>query len=257
MPQIPFIISDGDPRDPLRVLITGFGPFASYTVNPSWLAVKKLNNVVLETEGAVPVTVNQPEVLSDAASKKSQRPIHITTIEIPVTYSAVLSTVPGLHARPPTLPTSTDLALTDDSAAPLPPADGYDLVLHVGAGARGDLHVEKLGHKLGYNMPDVDGKLAPVVAQCRDVDDSGEEDPAERFDHERIVDVGKGEGEEHVMRGFAEGYEAYNEELTTGIDVDELVKSLKESGVEHVQSSTNAGRYLCDFIYYGSLAEAQ
>ncbi|KAG7091363.1 hypothetical protein E1B28_010404 [Marasmius oreades] len=59
------------------------------------------------------------------------------------------------------------------------------------------------------------------------------------------------------QRGFGKGYRRFPDELYSDIDVLELVRTLKRSGVEPVNSSLDAGHYLCDFIYYCSLAEAQ
>ncbi|KAF9262627.1 peptidase C15, pyroglutamyl peptidase I-like protein [Marasmius fiardii PR-910] len=59
------------------------------------------------------------------------------------------------------------------------------------------------------------------------------------------------------LRGFGEGYRRFSDELYSDIDVLELVGALKRSGIESVNSSLDAGHYLCDFIYYCSLAEAQ
>ncbi|KAH8116625.1 peptidase C15, pyroglutamyl peptidase I-like protein [Phellopilus nigrolimitatus] len=255
MPHIPLIVPDSVHADALRVLITGFGPFASYTENPSWLAVKELHNVLLEPSGTpAPITLASQPVL--ALAPTHPRPIHITALEVPVTYAAVLSTVPRLHARPPALPASASSALP---AGLPPPADGYDFVLHVGAGRRGGLYVERLGHKLGYELPDVDGELAPPVTSGdrKERTDGGSpgagEDAAELYERARV----RGQVVAHTLRGFGAGYEPFDEELRTGVDVDAVVASLRASGFEHVEPSANAGRYLCDFIYYCSLAEAQ
>ncbi|KIJ18784.1 hypothetical protein PAXINDRAFT_71146, partial [Paxillus involutus ATCC 200175] len=58
-------------------------------------------------------------------------------------------------------------------------------------------------------------------------------------------------------RGFGKGYESFPEEIYTDIDVEKLVHHLKKSGVEQIYSSLDAGHYLCDFIYYCSLAESR
>ncbi|KAI5117224.1 hypothetical protein M0805_008694 [Coniferiporia weirii] len=256
MPHIPLIASDGAHNDAIRVLITGFGPFASYSENPSWLAVKKLHNIILETQSAtVPVTFGSQEVLAGGENPaEGPRSIHVTALEVPVKYSAVLSTVPGLHARPPILPPLSDAR---GSRGPPPPPDGYDFVLHVGAGRKGNLRAEKLGHKLGYSMPDVGGEFAPVVpggsAPSHGDKAGARTEAAEAFERARIGFEGKG----NVVRGFGEGYEQFDEDLRTAVDVDELVERLKEIGVEQIEPSTDAGHYLCDFIYYCSLAEAE
>jgi len=47
--------------------------------------------------------------------------------------------------------------------APCGILEGYDLIVHVGVGARGGLGLEKRGRKEGHLIPDYEGKLAPVV----------------------------------------------------------------------------------------------
>ncbi|TDL21721.1 peptidase C15, pyroglutamyl peptidase I-like protein [Rickenella mellea] len=138
-----------------RVLVTGFGPFGGYSKNPSWLAVSPLHNTVLQPEPiSAPITHGAQEILPPAKGKRPARAIHITALQVPVTYSDVLSIVPGVHARPPILPSSTDLF-------PQPPSGGYDFVLHVGVAPSGTLRIERLAHKLGYGLPDADNKMPP------------------------------------------------------------------------------------------------
>ncbi|RDX54986.1 peptidase C15, pyroglutamyl peptidase I-like protein [Lentinus brumalis] len=186
-----------------RVLITGFGPFHRYKENPSWLAVKPLHGITLTTD--------------------SGRPIHITTLELPVAYEYVLRNVPGLHKRPPVLPPSADAGI------PLP-ENGYDFIFHVGVSGRGPIRIERLGHKYGYDLtlPDADGQFGPIVIL------------AEGSDSEPV-------------RGFGEGYEAFPGDLPTDVDVPALVIDLKKDGAE-LGMSVDAGHYLCDFILYASLA---
>ncbi|KAH9935449.1 uncharacterized protein B0H18DRAFT_1114192 [Fomitopsis serialis] len=45
----------------LRVLVTGYGPFRSFKVNPSWLAVKPLHNTTLRTADDKPIHVTSLE----------------------------------------------------------------------------------------------------------------------------------------------------------------------------------------------------
>jgi pyrrolidone-carboxylate peptidase len=65
------------------------------------------------------------------------------------------------------------------------------------------------------------------------------------------------DGGEPPKRGFSKGYESFPDEIYTDVDVEKLVHHLKKSGVEQVYSSLDAGHYLCDFIYYCSLAESR
>ncbi|KDR69339.1 hypothetical protein GALMADRAFT_41112, partial [Galerina marginata CBS 339.88] len=226
------------PPDAFRVLVTGFGPFLQYAENPSWLAVKPLHNRVMHTD-----IQPEPVPLSHSSNTKSSsssspsigagsgvtppgpRPIHITTLEIPVVYESVLAVVPGLHHRPPSFPAD---ALPDTVS----PETNFDFIFHVGVAGRGPLRMERQGHKLGYHMKDATGKLAPVV----------------RTGGDTIT---------RPTRGFGAGYENFPEEIPTDIDVTRLVQDLKRSGVEQIYTSMDAGHYLCDFIYYCSLAEVK
>ncbi|KAF9227431.1 peptidase C15, pyroglutamyl peptidase I-like protein [Gyrodon lividus] len=246
---------------PYHVLVTGFGPFSRYAVNPSWLAVKPLHNTVLHVDvpadgmtrdhRTVPTELN-----TDTTLIFTPRNIHITTLKVPVTYEDVLSVVPGLYTRPPVLPS------TEDSCSALsPPPDGYDLILHVGVAGRGPLRMERVGHKFGYNMKDAKGCHAPIVRVTREEASRGSSEPseAERMERARLGYVIEGpiDGSEPPKRGFGKGYESFPEEIYTDVDVEKLVHHLKGSGVEQIYSSLDAGHYLCDFIYYCSLAESR
>jgi pyroglutamyl-peptidase len=78
--------------------------------------VKPLHGEILQTDPA----------LRSGNYRAQAKSIHITSNLVPVTYKDVLERVPGFHARPPVLPDDQDLPTID------PPADGYDLVFHVG-----------------------------------------------------------------------------------------------------------------------------
>ncbi|KAF8163750.1 hypothetical protein B0H34DRAFT_696675 [Crassisporium funariophilum] len=235
------------PPNTFRVLVTGFGAFSHYEENPSWLAVKPLQNAILTTD-----------VQSDkTAAAGGRRAIHITTLQIPVVYESVLETVPGLHARPPILPES---ALPDTLP---PPHTSYDFMFHIGVAGRGPLRMERVGHKLGYHMKDASGKLASVTRSSpKDFSrrDMHEVTAAENAERERlgmdIVETG-GDSIARPTRGFGSAYETFSDEITTDIDVTRLVQDLRRSGVEQIYTSMDAGHYLCDFIYYCSLAEAK
>ena len=190
-----------------------------------------------------PVTVNGDVVMngtdeSEASSKPRQ--IHITTCKIPAIYEAVLSIIPSFHARPPVLPESQNPNV-------LPHEDGFDLCLHVGMAGRGPLRVERMGHKKGYNMKDATGKLAPIVPVSISTEEAGPaasaSDPistpeAQRTEMLRLGYDPFGHFEEPVdggdipTRGLGKGYEAFDDEIHTDIDVLKLVHFLKETGFE-------------------------
>ncbi|KAF5385761.1 hypothetical protein D9615_002459 [Tricholomella constricta] len=237
-----------------HVLVTGFGPFNQYEVNPSWLAVKPLHNTIISSDTSSPVVVDDEVVLEENAAQA--HPIHISTLEVPVSYEAVLAVVPGLHARPPILPESAALL------APTPPPSGYDFIFHIGVAGRGPLRMERQGHKLGYHMKDADGKLASVTRSSPKDFSRRAEDTlvAENQERERLgMEIVESIGDTVVRptRGFGAAYENFPEEITTEIDVTRLVQDLKRSGIEQIYTSMDAGHYICDFIYYCSLAEAK
>ncbi|KAJ7462016.1 hypothetical protein FB451DRAFT_1267503 [Mycena latifolia] len=198
-----------------RVLVTGFGPFGTYKENPSWLAVRTLHDTIINT---APTRGKPP---------KGPKPdsIHLTALNIPTVYSAVLNTLPGLHAQPPVLP---EQYTPPTSRAP--PEEGFQLIVHVGVAGPGPLRAERLAHKTGYQLPDYERQSPPII-------------------------IGKG-----TLRGFGSPRygDEFSDELFTSIDVDDLVSELT-SGPDplSLQTSDDPGRFLCDFIYYCSLAESQ
>lgn len=204
-------------------------PFSRYAVNPSWLAVKSLHNAVLNVDVDVAI---EPVLTGDHlpdACLTATREIRITALQIPVTYEAVLSIVPGLHARPPVLPPDSDPFLPTAT----PPPDGYDLFFHVGVIGRGPLRMECAGHKFGYNMKDATGSLAPIVRVSREENNQPPE--AQRMEIARLRDYSiesPVDGNDTPKRGFGKSYESFPEEIHTEIDVAKLVHHLKKCGVE-------------------------
>lgn len=186
---------------------------------------------------------NSAMMITDEMEEFFNRPqqIHITALEVPVSYQAVLSTVPGLHGRPPALPRPSDPSVP----IPQPPPNGFDFIFHVGVAGRGPLRIERLGHKNGYRMKDADGEYAPIVHLPKDpIRDSAD---AELERMERML-VGaslpgpsgaEGPGPVEVMeippvpnRGFGKGYENFPDELSAEIDVPKLIVHLKENGID-------------------------
>ncbi|EPQ54291.1 peptidase C15, pyroglutamyl peptidase I-like protein [Gloeophyllum trabeum ATCC 11539] len=250
-------------NNPYRVLLTGFGPFGRFRENPSWLAVKPLHNTVMEADGyeySSPIIHDDHSAMIVDEDGPRPRQIHITSLLIPMEYGAALAIVPPIHATPPMLPRHGN----DSLPFIAPPEDGYDFVLHVGVAGRGPLRMEKVGHKLGYRLKDATGAMAPVVAQESLV--AREITEAERREMDRLTilndRVGNRPPSEVVdpmgpLRGFGKGYENFDDDLYTEIDVEKLVVHLKETGIEQVYTSMDAGHYLCDFVYFCSLAESR
>lgn len=212
-------------------------------MNPSWLAARPLHNVVLQTD---PANHPRPSLADDKPPPPLDdklavpRPIHITALEIPATYQAILKTVPGLHLRPPVLPEKMR------AQALKPPDNGYDFMFHIGLAGRGPLRLERCGHKLGYNMKDASGHYAPVVIArpkgfSRRAPDGRPMTIAEKAERDRLSLVAASEmqsnppGDSNAKpnRGFGgPSYEIFSDELNTDLDVTRIVQDLRQTGVE-------------------------
>ncbi|XXG98733.1 NADH-dependent flavin oxidoreductase [Hypoxylon texense] len=111
------------------------------------------------------------------------------------------------------------------------PEQKADYVVHVGmAGPQHVYSVERRGHRDGYDKQDVDGQLL------------GDEQRRKR------------EGDQWIWNGVPK-------ELLTDLDLDKIYKRWVERSPEmqikddlRLQISEDAGHYLCDFIYFSSLA---
>ncbi|KAK0195289.1 peptidase C15 pyroglutamyl peptidase I-like protein [Armillaria mellea] len=247
-----------------NVLLTGFGPFGQHKENPSWLAVRPLQNTLItldpHPDPIVPDPTASPAadgpapaILNEETKRLPPAEIRISTLEIPVEYETIMKIVPGLHARPPVLPEQAQ----GNPLFPVPPERGYDFIFHIGVAGRGPLRMEKLAHKTGYHMKDASGNYAPTSNTKKSEERLRKDNP--RLPSNEIAPEAAllDNFTSRVHRGYGHSYERFTEELLTDIDVTRLVQDMKLAGIEHVYSSMDAGHYLCDFIYYGSLAEAQ
>ncbi|KAJ2821604.1 hypothetical protein IWW50_004569, partial [Coemansia erecta] len=116
---------------------------------------------------------------------------------LPVSYDEVSMLVPRLHL-----------------------SNEFSIVVHCGAGAAGEIRLEKRAHRTGYVRP---GNKGPT---------------------------------DLPPNGCVPGYEGADE-LVTSIDVDGLTAQLAGQGWHNVRASSDAGRYLCEFTFYTSLAEGE
>jgi hypothetical protein len=203
----------------------------------------------------------------DQQSKEPR--IHIQIVQSSVSYSHVLSLIPLIHGVNPSAPEAkvhldpkgdqpdaeTKLG-PQGNGSPFPegypiklPAKGsFDLVVHIGVGSRGAIVVEKLGHKRGYQIEDVENKKAPIATdQTRE---KGQEySEAEQRELARMNPSSSDEKKEDVLRGFGKGYEDFKDEEHTSNDLPGLVEWLQqECNLKHTRLSHDAGRYLCDYI---------
>ncbi|PKY03128.1 putative pyroglutamyl peptidase type I [Aspergillus campestris IBT 28561] len=208
--------------DEISVLVTGFGPFKTNFINASWLIASSLpTSFDLPTAGGVGGA-------GETASTPRKVSITVHPAPIPVAYSAVRTAIPALLA---------EYADTHGGRQP-------DLVVHMGiAATRGYYSIETRAHRDSYHMSDNRGQCGyddgerewremqvPSMLQAGAVDEDG--------DGDGHGGVGKGccprppdDGFLALWKGFA------------GEDAD-------------VRVSTDAGRYLCEFIFFTSLALA-
>ncbi|KAL4784320.1 hypothetical protein BJX76DRAFT_357168 [Aspergillus varians] len=203
----------------ISVLVTGFGPFKSNLVNASHLIASSL-----------PPSLSLPTVTSDGISAARRIAIHVHPSPIPVAYSAVRTIIPAItedyvktHGRHP------------------------DIVVHMGiAATRSYYSVESRAHRDAYNMPDnlgragyEDGEKPWRQAQLPHVLTAGRSDPAT----EPVVKL------DPVSSRTS---------LNPHPPDHELLKAWQAFGPSDtdIRISEDAGRYLCEFIFYTSLSLA-
>ncbi|KXX81873.1 Pyroglutamyl-peptidase 1 [Madurella mycetomatis] len=226
-------------HSPINVLITGFAPFKKdYPVNPSWEIARSLPEWLPPVRAKTGPSSGSPT--SPASPAHPFPPVRLIVHPDPiwVNYQFVRSLVPKLwhhrrhhrhhHDQDQDRDPSRDQQPLADSPDNASNADcpQIDLAIHIGmAGPRLYYSIERRGHRDGYDMKDVDGELL-------------------RDDERRAR-----EGKDWVWEGMPE-------ELVTDFDLEDVLARWKGNSPKHMdlRISEDAGRYLCDFIYFSSLA---
>ncbi|EMR70692.1 putative pyroglutamyl peptidase type protein [Eutypa lata UCREL1] len=188
-------------EDELTVL-----PFKElYPRNPSWEIASSLPEY-LPPERAKDVAARRSSAAATAAALPKVR-ILVHPEPIRVNYEVVRGLVPKLWESP---------------------QRKIDFALHIGmAGPQPVYSLERLAHRDGYRLKDVDGNFL------------GDEERREK------------EGDKWVWNDTPT-------ELTTELDIKEIYKSWVERSPKTegtaLRISDDPGRYMCDFIYFSSLA---
>ncbi|KAL5334249.1 hypothetical protein BJX70DRAFT_378779 [Aspergillus crustosus] len=218
--QLPRELSSSPP-DPeeISVLVTGFGPFKSNLVNASYLIASSL-----------PPTLSVLPNKSAGQLTTRRIAIHVHPSPISVEYSAVRTTIPAImedyvrtHGRQP------------------------DIVIHLGiAATRNYYSIESKAHRDAYYMPDNLGR-------------AGYEDGEKLWRERTLPPILKpGRSDSATEPVLKLDLTSTRTSLNPHAPDSEFLKTwqtLAPSGAD-IRISEDAGRYLCEFIYYTSLALA-
>lgn len=277
-------------EEEINVLITGFGPFKQeYPLNPSWEIASRLPSVLPSLRAKQPST-QKPPFIPPVNLHVHPEPIHVS-------YKTVRALVPKLWApnfadsdsdsgSSSSVPTTSEAPFSEQLANPENVKEEsekkqpkYDFAIHIGmAGPQPRWAIERLAHRDGYALRDVDGEFlrdkenqlrddwvwkgcptelrtdldldvvlkkwrgyAPPEFQSQNQDERKDEGGGKAG-----KDGGKGgngaNGGKGGRNGSDGGAKWYGNDIK-GAKGDKLV------------ISEDPGRYLCDFIYYSSLAE--
>ncbi|KAK4205250.1 putative peptidase [Triangularia verruculosa] len=205
-------------EDTINVLITGFAPFrANYPINPSWEIAKSLPEY-LPPNPPTPfpgIAGHVPPITTTGIPPDSTPSIPLPKVKLLVHPTPIHV---GYRAVRDLIPSLWHLDSPDHPR--------IDLAIHIGmAGPRGHYSIERRAHKTGYTMGDVDNNL------LSDLDAS-------------------------LPAGTAHPWEDLPEELLSGLDMEDVLERWRKfcPPYSDLRISEDAGHYLCDFIYYSSLA---
>ncbi|KAI9738756.1 MAG: hypothetical protein M1834_008263 [Cirrosporium novae-zelandiae] len=138
-------------KEEINILVTGFGQFSSFSVNPSYLIARSL-----------PTTI-YPSLQSPSCPRIT---LHVHPDPVRVSYRAIRTLIPELLSPSKTPVINFATAVTPDSsndAIYSEEDDGvigpYDAVLHIGmANGHNYYACEAQAHRDGYEIKDVDGE---------------------------------------------------------------------------------------------------
>lgn len=220
----------------VNILVTGFGPFRATKINPSWEVAKLLSKRSI--------------ILPDP--KKS---VALDIAYIPVEYDFIVEALAHFHGEKDNMPElPPDMAQDSDIQArnEFRPNRRYDLILHIGQGRVGGMQIETVAHQLGYRLLDARQALAPIADGDQFTSDEDANVPEQYMSiQERNAGMNRGYP---IPQGF-EAHLGDESQLVNRLDTQRLADDLSVRFPDiTIKKSTNAGRYLCEFIYFGSLS---
>ncbi|KAH9887089.1 putative pyroglutamyl peptidase type I [Xylariomycetidae sp. FL2044] len=259
-------------RDELTVLVTGFGPFKKeYPVNPSSEIAASLPDHLPPLRPKDPASRSShpphphpppphPPSYPDVAAVTTATAANTATTEIipppvrilklpgPVrtSYEVVRDLVPKLWDNnknddddddPDRQQTGRGVGGVEGEKKMMT----IDYAVHIGmAGPQRKYQIERRGHRDGYDKPDVDGRYLG--------DDGHRRRRRRRAEEEEEQEEGD---DDWIWHGVPA-------DLLTDLDVEDVHRRWVEGSPKQknldLRISEDAGRYLCDFIYFSSLA---
>ncbi|KAK5951755.1 hypothetical protein OHC33_007047 [Knufia fluminis] len=175
--QIPIPTAAEEPIREIHVLVTGFGPFKSFTINPSWLIASSLptelpplpppepKDPTAEPTQAIPAHPHYPYSSLRTTQTQTQQNPHPQPLRPPNTqpYKIILHTHPD-PIRVAYTPTAT-LIPSLLNPATNPERLNYDYIFHIGlASGRDSYTLETIGHRQDYIIPDVDDGVGGLIS---------------------------------------------------------------------------------------------
>ncbi|PFH45098.1 hypothetical protein AMATHDRAFT_71995 [Amanita thiersii Skay4041] len=226
----------------VNVLVTGFGPFKSFGTNPSYLIASSLSHHL------------NPESESASAALKQLLP----SSQYPICDPDPRPYKVNVHVYPPPIRVAYDVVRELIPRLVVDPENGFDYVLHIGVAAgRENYTLETIAHRDHYKLKDVDeqdGSRAEaqwkVLGLPAAVDVGwNKEDVLSRWEVLTRQREDEYEREEMEKAGWREGSGMTLVEMAQWRSQVFLGKGKRAA----VKLSKDAGRYLCECIFYTSL----
>lgn len=225
-------VPSAETDEEVSVLVTGFGPFKTNAINASFLIASSLPSSlkILPAIGAS----------SDGSVPASRVSIHVHPTPIKVAYATVRKTIPAILK---------DYAKAHGGRRP-------DIIIHIGiAATRNYYSVETHAHRDSYYVSDVNGKLAYEDGEklWKELGLPEVLEPGPSTSEAKITTPSTPATSEpaslppRATQRQLNPYPPENGFLGTW-------KSFIPSA--DLRISKDAGRYLCEFIFYTSLARA-
>ncbi|KPI35445.1 uncharacterized protein AB675_11678 [Cyphellophora attinorum] len=212
----------------VTVLVTGFGPFKSFTTNPSFLIASALPHKLPPQQPSTS-SPNQPEPYT----------IHLLLHPSPirVSYTTVSSLIPTLLQQ-----------------------HNPDYIFHIGvAGGRTNYTLETVGHRDSYKIRDVDERDGWKAGEHAWKKEGVPEKLHVGWDEEDVVERWASE-----VRSREEelGFDDVPKEESNGLTVERfgdwfknVERTEKKRAFSRCQLSVDAGRFLCEFTLFESLVQ--